>query len=314
MRHYRRVAAAVLAGLLLAGQGAGATPLPQAAHEARAAHIVPYEVRYEVSLKSAQDRAGIVLADGVLASRLAGSACEGWSTNSMMKVRFVFRREGTRETESRVVSWESADGNQFISRIERFLNGTPVERISVVAERKAAGLPFRLRMSMPEKHSALLEPQTLFPTAAMKRLLRAAMNGEKNLSLLFYEGDEDAAAQQVVAIIGKRRAPLAQAGAKGDEGARRKNGKAESPATPQILRELAFWPVSLAYYGPVKRKDGSKPTDKEREAARAGLPEYEVHFRLYENGITGDALLVYPDYVLSARVVSASLLPMTPCK
>ena len=290
--------------LALATPGLAAAPAPAPAGTAPV-RIVPYEVRYRVSLQHAEDRAGLVVADGVLTSRLAGSACAGWSSTSGMRVRFVFRREGVRETESRVTSWESDDGNQFVSRIERLLNGAPIERIRVSVERSGPGLPFHLRMRLPEKRNATLPASTLFPTAALKKILRAAMNGTPGLTMLLYEGDEETSPQHVVATIGRRHAPLAQAGSDGSE-------TAASP-TPAPLRGLAYWPVSLAYYGAVTRADGSTPTDKQREAARFGLPEYEVHFRLYENGISGNATLVYPDYVLKATVHDLKLLPPEKC-
>ena len=311
MRQFRQriitfsITCSALAAAMFASPAAGlAGPAPQAAHEALTPRIAPYEITYRISLKEAQERAGIVLADGSLFSRLEGGACAGWSTTSGMKVRFVFRREGVRETESRVISWESDDGNQFISRIERLLNGAPVERIRARAERAAPGLPFRLSLKLPEKRSALLPPDTLFPTAALKKLLRAAASGKRTLSMLLYEGDEELSPQHVVAIIGKKRAPLTSA----------RDTGAAAAAVPEALRGLAYWPVSLAYYGPIRRADGSKPDEKEQEAARFGLPEYEVHFRLYENGITGEATLVYPDYTLKAAVEKVRLLPEEKCR
>ena len=317
-----RPQAALLAGVAgLAGVSVATMAAPLSAtagSPAVAAHIVPYEVRYEISLKDAEERAGIVIADGTLLSRLSGSACAGWSTDSRMAVRFVFRREGERETASHVASWESDDGNQFVSRIERRLNGRVVERIRVAVERPAANQPFRLMMTMPKKQEGTLPAQTLFPTIALKKLLAAAQAGERSLSLLLYEGDEDAAPQRVAVLIGKRRkaagmADNVQAGQGGSAKATPKPASGDGRQEMKALQGRAYWPVSMAYYGPVRNRDGSKPSEKEREASRAGLPEYEVHFRLYENGITGNATLIYPEYTLRAKVHSIRLLPQEKC-
>ena len=308
---------AIGAALLLAVAGGQAAPLPDTTGQARGiVRLVPYEITYEISLKSAEERSGMLMASGTLLSRMEGGPCEGWSSLSRMKVRFVFHREAVRDTESRVTSWESDDGNRFHSRIERYLNGLPVETVRVEAGRERAGQPFRLNMTSPERRTAELPPATLFPTAALKRLLAAAMRGERELSMLLYEGDEEAAPQHVVALIGRKRAPLQQAGDTGENASGRQHGKAADKHRGDLsgLRGLAYWPVSLAYYGITTRSDGSRITDREREAARFGLPEYEVHFRLYENGVTGDALLIYPDYVLRAKATKLRLLEPASCR
>ena len=306
--------ATTLAALVAAG--APAAPLSESAvHGNAPVRIVPYEVSYDVSLKSAEERSGVLIASGMLISRLQGGPCDGWSSTSRMRVRFVFRREATRETESRVASWESDDGNRFYSRIERYVNGLPVETVRVKVGREKAGRPFRLEMLEPERHTADLPPQTLFPTAALKELLKAARAGKHQLSLLLYEGDEEAAPQHVVALIGRRHAPLVPASDSSEKAAphERQARERDQGDLPQ-LRQMAYWPVSLAYYGAIVRKDGTRASEKEQDAARFGLPEYEVHFRLYENGVTGDALLIYPDYVLRAKATKLRLLEPARCR
>ena len=297
-----------------AGMAAPAAPLAQVTEQTqRQMRLVPYEITYDIELTRAAERSGMLIASGRLFSRLEGGPCEGWSSTSRMKVRFVFRREATRETESRVASWESDDGNRFYSRIERFLNGIPVETVQVRVERERAGQPYRLEMTAPEKRHEKLPPDTLFPTAALKQLLMAARAGERQRTFLLYEGDEEAAPQHVVALIGSKRAPLTTAsddGATPDRGEEKKRDRNDLA----LLKQMPYWPVSLAYYGTTVRKDGSQASDKEKEAASAGLPEYEVHFRLYDNGITGEARLIYPDYVLRAHPVRLKLLAPARCQ
>ena len=303
-------------GILVSGAALAtpAAPLVKAAPRMQQqVHIVPNEITYDIELARAAERSGMLIASGRLFSRLEGGPCEGWSSTSRMKVRFVFRREATRETESRVASWESDDGNRFYSRIERFLNGLPVETVQVRVERERAGQPYRLEMTAPERRREKLPPDTLFPTAALKQLLLAARAGERQRTLLLYEGDEDAAPQHVVALIGRKHAPLTTAS---DNGAtpREGGGTKQDRNDLALLEQMPYWPVSLAYYGTIVRKDGSQATDKEKEASSFGLPEYEVHFRLYENGVTGEALLIYPNYVLRAHPVHLKLLAPARCQ
>jgi len=114
----------------------------------------------------------------------------------------------------------------------------------------------------------------------------------------------------VVALIGKRHAPLVPASDSGEKATPSRKGRGDLAT----LNRLAYWPVSLAYYGAIRRKDGTRARDGKKEAGGFGLPEYEVHFRLYENGITGEALLIYPDYVLRATPTRLRSLSAEACE
>lgn len=313
MMYPLRIAVLAIGVLAVHASAHAAAPMTETTGKPqRQVRIVPYAITYDISLLRAAERSGMLIASGKLTARLEGGVCEGWSSTSRMQVRFVFRREATRETESRVASWESDDGNRFYSRIERYLNGLPVETVRVRVERSRAGHPFHLEMTAPERRTVKLPPATLFPTAALKQLLLAAKAGERQRTFLLYEGDEEAAPQHVVALIGKKRTHLTPASDMGESAD--KTAEASKKSVVQALVRWPYWPVSLAYYGVTQRLDGSKLSDKEREAAHAGLPEYEVHFRLYENGVTGEAQLIYPDYVLHARPVRLKMLKAAACE
>ena len=283
--------------------------------------LAPYEVTYDIRLKEVSERSGIIFASGHLFSQLKGGPCEGWTSLSRMRVRFVFARRGTRETESRVTSWESDDGNRYHSLIQRYLNNRKLESVKVSVSRAHAGAPFILRQTEPEKRVTTLPADTLFPTAALRRILHAARHGRRHLSLLIYEGDREAAPQRVAVIIGRRQTPrVANASTGGDATAERGHGRkaGDEEGTPAWLSRQPYWPVSLAYYGVVggpEKVDGNDggEADREAEERRFGLPEYEVHFRLYDNGVAGDAMLVYPDYMLEARVKDLRMLPPAAC-
>ncbi len=317
------LAAALCAVGLLMGTGAASPTarVPVATQaQGQAVELAPHELAYDIRLKDVSDRSSIVFASGSLLSRLEGASCEGWTSTSRMKVRFVFERRGERETESRVTSWESDDGNHYHSLIERYMNGARMETIRVQASRPRAGVPFTLRMTEPERLTTTLPASTLFPTMALKRLIQAARAGRRTLSMLIYEGDREAAPQRVVAIIGARREGRVSATSTGDDAVSTTPETSEDNATAvAALRGKPYWPVSLAYYGVENGSSGPAEADetrkqREEEERRFGLPEYEVHFRLYDNGVTGDALLIYPDYVLKAQVKSLRMLPAPACE
>ena len=74
--------------------------------------------------------------------------------------------------------------------------------------------------------------------------------------------------------------------------------------TRRLVAGLTSWPISLAYY-PLGRgapEEGSE-----------GLPEFEIGFRLFENGIAGDVLLDYRDFALGGRLTLLQKLPAGGC-
>ena len=325
-------AALALAWMAQAGlAGPAGTPAAGVAAQGQGGGIRPHMLTYEVTLQHALERSGIINASGGLTSKLTGNACEGWTSDSRMQVRFVFRRMGVRDTDTRVSGWESDDGNVYFSVLQRRLNGRLMETIQVRARRARAGEPFVLEMAKPEKRRETLPARTLFPTGGLKKILAAARAGRRHLSLALYEGDEELAPQHVVVTIGAKRSPLAAAaqGApaprKGVENGGAAGGKDGAPGGGDddlaLLARMAYWPVSMAYYGPLKVKAAAEKGGKrdeealiKEEARRRGVPDYEVSFRLYENGVTGDALLIYDDYTLRARVTGLKMLPARACE
>ena len=68
------------------------------------------------------------------------------------------------------------------------------------------------------------------------------------------------------------------------------------------LKGTKAWPISMSYFEKTKDNSGEK------------LPIFESSFLLYENGISSDLLLRYPEYTLSAKLSELELFEKPACK
>jgi hypothetical protein len=59
----------------------------------------------------------------------------------------------------------------------------------------------------------------------------------------------------------------------------------------------AFWPVDIAYFD---------ETGNEGEE----VPEYRIHFKLHENGMSRDLMMDYGDFSMKGTLVNLSLFPV----
>ena len=242
-----------------------------------------YRAVYDLELLRASQKTGINAAEGRIVMEIRGNACSGWTSQTRMVVAMHFRRRGTRLTDSRDTAWESANGNVFRYAAVRYVNGIKSEDYRLTALRTTPKGPVKLRFSKPRRDPRTLPPGTLFPMQATARLIAAGREGRHRLAFPIYEGYEDGEAREVVAAISS---PLTK--------------PSQDPGT-KALAGLASWHVSLAYYRPRMRRG-------------FGLPEYEVIFRLFENGAVSDVVLDYGDYALKGTLVRYTPLPETPCE
>ncbi len=243
---------------------------------------------YDLELDAAARRSGIVSARGRIVMSLEGGPCAGWSTTTRMVVDYVFRRRGERLSDARNTSWESADGKVFRYSSANYSNGLLRRRIRLVAEHgEGADAPVVLKLTLPRKRRTELPAATLFPEAAARRVIAAALSGRGSFRYIGYEGFENGRPRLISVMIGKMRRQKPRKG----------------PLAP--LAGLRFWPVSIAYY----------PAPPEGAPARRdfGLPEYELSLRLFENGVADDVTLRFPDFSLRGRLKELRMHPPQAC-
>ncbi|GAB4354470.1 MAG: cell envelope integrity EipB family protein [Oricola sp.] len=256
---------------------AGALFSGSAAAQALAAH----RAVYDVALKEASDRSGITGMNGRIVYEFQGSACDGYTTN----FRFVTRirsASGDRLTDQQTSTYEDGAGKSFRFVTKSFVDEKLDRELSGSAVREDDGIAVELKKPEPAEFS--LSP-ALFPTAHMLDLLKHAEDGDKIYETKIFDGSEDG--DRVLAttvILGPKKT-----GTEGD-------GKNAGP-----LKDDPFRNVAISYFA----EDG--------EADGEALPEYQISFKLYDNGVTRDLVMDYGDFALTGALTQIELLPQESC-
>ncbi|HHN66870.1 MAG TPA: DUF1849 family protein [Thermopetrobacter sp.] len=246
--------------------------------------LAPHAATYALTLERAQPRSGIVAAGGEITLRFEGGACTGYAITSRLRLDLTLRRQGERRLEWRAQSWAAADGASFDYMERELINGRVGKAYRLRFARPAPDGPARVRFVKPRGKPVRqpLPAGTLLPHETMQRLIAAGRAGKGHLSFHAFEGFDDGMARRVSAVI----APVK-----------------EDAATTRAARPLAglrSWWVALAYYPPAAKKGDDR--------AGFGVPEFEVGYRLYENGVITNLRLIYARYSLKGRLTKLDML------
>lgn len=271
---------------LAAGLFGLALALPVSAHAAGFEILVPHRAVYEVALDDSEDRSGIEAMDGRIVYETRGNACEGISIN----YRFVTRintGSDTFVTDQQSASHESADGEQFSFHTRSFVNEQPDQKIQGTAQRTSDGIEVKLE---GENARELQLPSGIFTSAHLLDVIESAKKGDVFVTHKVFDGSGEAdKVLKSASVIGKARIVNEKLEGEGGEG------------LAELLSTKA-WPVTMSYF-----------IDNADNTAEA-TPIYEASFLLYENGVTRDLTMRYPDYALKATLSEVEFLDRGDCQ
>ncbi|MCF4166633.1 cell envelope integrity EipB family protein [Zavarzinia compransoris] len=263
-------------------------PAPESPPAAEAAPEPATDIRlaghravYDLVLGRNRPGSGVAVAEGRMVIEFA-DVCDGYTLTQQLRMRLGDGEGSYSTTDFRVVNWESMDGKRFRFSTRHSVNGEEDEAYEGTAELKDGGGV--VRYTRPEETTANLIPGTVFPTMHTVDLLRAARNDERFVTRTLFDGSDDTIASHVVGVIG---------GSAVADPPRLAEGKAG-----EMLRGRPSWPVRLAFFG----------IDDNEE-----LPEYEVGFRLYDNGVSGDMEMAYGDFSIDALLTRIEAMPRPDC-
>ncbi|MCK5749753.1 MAG: cell envelope integrity EipB family protein [Oricola sp.] len=245
--------------------------------------LAPHRAVYDVALKEASDRSGISGMDGRIVYEFLGSVCDGYTTN----FRFVTRirsASGNRLTDQQTTTYEDGAGEKF-----RFVNKSFVDE---KLDREVSGMARReddqiiVDLWEPEKAELALEP-ALFPSAHMLDLIERARSGETFYETKIFDGSEDAdRVLTTTVVIGQEKME--------------QDGDAKAA---EVLKDDPYRNVSISYFD-----------ESAEDHTGESLPNYQIAFKLYENGVTRDLLMDYGDFSLTAHLTQLDLLPRQSCE
>lgn len=248
---------------------------------AAASSLAPHRAVYSMKMLGSAEGSDISSVSGRLVLEWQGSSCDGFITSQRIVNRMGSKQGTSFVSDFRVNSWESGDGNDFTFSMSHFMNGTAVEEIEGTAERsKDGGLAL---LAKPEAGEIKLPASVLFPTEQVKALMASAEAGRKVHSAPVFDGSDTEHYFETTTIIGKPGQGIPD------------TDESEPGGT---LADLGYWPVQVSYFDP---------------GDVSGLPDYEVAFRFYENGVSTGLVMDYGDLVIGADLVSLEMLPQPDC-
>lgn len=267
------------AGTMSPSYAPAATTAP--AQLADGQRLMGHRAVYDLKLGRSDNGSGIAMADGRMVIEFADT-CDGYSLTQRLQMRLGDGEGGGSVTDFRVANWESTDGRSFRFATRHIINGEEDEAYEGSARIAADGTG-EAHYTKPEDKVEKLPAGTVFPSAHTIELIRAAQESKPILAGRLFDGSGEILTYDVVGAIGHS-AAVTPASLKGKG--------------LDIVRDMPSWPVRIAFY----------PPDSIEE-----LPEYEVGFRLYANGVSSDMQMDYGDFSIDAVLTELYALPKPDC-
>jgi hypothetical protein len=177
----------------------------------------------------------------------------------------------------------SDDGRQLRFSQRQYIDNRLEEEVLIKVDKVDDEDRLSGKMSKPADEKFKLPAGTIFPVRHQIRLIDAALAGDTLDRSVVFDGSEKSKAYVAVSFIGNQLKNLSQDGKGADE-----------------LTKLKSWPVSISYFS----------TD---DAAKEETPIYQVRFRMFENGVAGDLVLDYGNFVLDGKLSSYEPLATASC-
>jgi len=253
------------------------------AADATAQVLRPTRAVYALQLDKTRDNTGIETAQGRLMVELIED-CAGYIFNQAFISRMTTAEGPDMVGEMQASVWESRDGRTLRFNLLNRLNGKVVER-----EQGRAGLDSgdggdggsggHATWQLPEARELALPRGTLFPISHNRAILRQALAGSRGFEIQLFDGSHEAGYYHAAVFIGERL-----------------RGPSKGELTPN---ELPRWPVRLAYF---------------HFDNQLGVPEFEVGYTLYGNGVIDGLSLDYAEFGLSGKLVELEYLEQPDCE
>lgn len=251
-------------------------------------HLVSHRAVYDLGYAKSRPGSNVVDVQGRIVYELVGSSCEGYTINMRIVTDLGLKDGNSSVTDTVMRNWEEYDGSQFVFETMSRNNEKITENARGMAMLQAGGKRI-VNLNAPKKKKGhVLPDNTVFPSEHLKLLIDAGRKGLGRLDKKLFDGADDGLTPyDTTAYIGKTKPAEAKPG--------------ETLATDRDkLKALQSWPVALSYY--------------KKDVPGEGVPEYEVIFRLYENGFSDELTFDYGDFVMSGTLKSFELIKETPCK
>ncbi|MEZ5786167.1 MAG: cell envelope integrity EipB family protein [Xanthobacteraceae bacterium] len=254
---------------------------------ARATTLASHRAVYDLKLLRNTGKRGLQAVRGRILYDFSGNACDGY----VLQFRQVSELDsGTGRvavSDLRASTWEDGAAKDFRFSSQNYINEKPGQSVDGRAERESGKVAVTL--AKPTEKSFDLDPNIVFPTEHMRRIIEAAREGKTLLEFPVYDGsDNGEKVYNTLTVIGQPIGP--------DEAP-----PADVTANAPALAGLKRWPATISYFDRAV-KDGGEQT-----------PSYAISFQIYENGVSRALVLDYGDFTVSGELSQLEMKESRPC-
>ena len=252
---------------------------------AEAVTLSPHRAIYDLSLLRAGDNANLKAASGRLAFELQGSSCEGYTVSFRMAVKYRPGEGKSTLVDTRSTTFEGPDGLDFRHQMKELIDGAAKEDTKLKVSRAATNQEGQGEVSGKETASFTLAAGAMLPMQHQLKLMALGETGGGRDSSLIFDGSDGAKTYQAISFVGKTKAPGSIV-----------RDSADKVAAP--LKGKAAWPITVSYFSDSKSED---------------VPDYQVSFDLYENGVATGLVLDYGEFALSGKLADLTVYDNSAC-
>ena len=253
--------------------------------------LVPHRAIYDLSLSSSEASSNVADLRGRLVLDFAGSPCEGYTYKSRLVTQMTDQDGGTYMTDMRTSTWEDAEGQEFRFENKEFNGLQQSAVIAGSASRKDDEGRIAVNFKKPVEGSVEFDRHALFPTQHFITILEAAQKGKKIVQADVYDGTEEGNKLfSTTTFIGRPRTPASD------------KAVVDGISNADHLNTVTSWPVAISFF--------DTATEGQRDE---GLPVYELSFRLFANGVSGDMTLNYGDFLIGGKLTRVDFNTISAC-
>jgi hypothetical protein len=260
----------------------GGCLLAAPATQAALVNIAPHRAVYDLELvRTASGRSTISGVDGRMVIEIAGGTCEGWSV-TFRRVMEMRPSDGeTKLTDTQGTSFESGDGLSLRLNQKDYVDNKLDVETDLTAELPPDHKAGKGNIAKPDGEDFDLPAGTVFPISHQLRVMEAAASGKKQDVSTLFDGSSGSNTYKAITFIGSKRH--------------------SSSSQPHLANQEA-WPTSISFFAP--KKPGEVGED---------VPDYQVSFDLYTNGVAENLVLDYGEFVLAGKLTRLDFLDQPKC-
>ncbi|MGB6177602.1 MAG: DUF1849 family protein, partial [Methylocella sp.] len=151
--------------------------------------LVSHRAVYELTLLKSVGSKSPTAAHGRIAFEFSGSACDGYVQNFRQLTELQPAEGPTRVSDMHSATFEDADGRSFDFKMQTTVDNGATESVDGKAWKSAGGI-LLVNLAKPKHDKFELDPDVVFPTEHLKRILAAAEAGQNLLEVKVYDGSE----------------------------------------------------------------------------------------------------------------------------